>query len=108
MEYQDIQYKVDDGAAWITIDRPSVYNAFRARTCDELIHAFNDAGYDKEIGVIVLTGAGEKAFCTGGDQSAHDGNYDGRGLIGLPVDELHAIIRDVPKQIGRASCRERV
>ncbi|MDK1024799.1 MAG: enoyl-CoA hydratase-related protein [Gammaproteobacteria bacterium] len=99
MEYQDIQYAVNDGAAWITIDRPEVYNAFRARTCDELIHAFNRAGYDQEIGVIVLTGAGDKAFCTGGDQSAHDGNYDGRGLIGLPVDELHAIIRDVPKPV---------
>lgn len=99
MEYQDIQYEVNDGAAWITINRPSVYNAFRARTCDELIHAFNQAGYNEKIGVIVLTGAGEKAFCTGGDQSAHDGNYDGRGLIGLPVDELHAIIRDVPKPV---------
>lgn len=99
MDYQDILYEVKAGAAWITINRPKVYNAFRAQTCDELIHAFNTAGYNNDIGVIVFTGAGEKAFCTGGDQSAHEGSYDGRGLIGLPVDELHAIIRDVPKPV---------
>ena len=45
----------------------------------------------------MLAGAGARAFCTGGDQSAHDGNYDGRGTIGLPMEELHAAIRDVPK-----------
>jgi 2-ketocyclohexanecarboxyl-CoA hydrolase len=74
-------------------------NAFRGQTCEELIHAFNAAGWDKSIGVIVLGGAGEKAFCTGGDQSAHEGQYDGRGLIGLPVEDLHSIIRDVPKPV---------
>jgi 2-ketocyclohexanecarboxyl-CoA hydrolase len=47
----------------------------------------------------VLAGAGDRAFCTGGDQSAHDGNYDGRGTIGLPMEELHAAIRDVPKPV---------
>ena len=47
----------------------------------------------------MLAGAGEKAFCTGGDQSAHDGNYDGRGTIGLPMEELHTAIRDVPKPV---------
>ena len=62
-------------------------------------HAFNRAGWDREVGVIVLTGAGDRAFCTGGDQSAHDGQYDGRGLIGLPVEELHTVIRDVPKPV---------
>jgi 2-ketocyclohexanecarboxyl-CoA hydrolase len=49
--------------------------------------------------VIVLAGAGDKAFCTGGDQSAHAGQYDGRGTIGLPVEELHAAIRDAPKPV---------
>jgi len=48
---------------------------------------------------VVLTGAGDKAFCTGGDQSAHDGGYDGRGVIGLPVEELQGLIRDVPKPV---------
>ncbi|MFP5380261.1 MAG: enoyl-CoA hydratase-related protein, partial [Vicinamibacteria bacterium] len=68
-------------------------------TCEELIDAFSDAGWDKSIGVIVLTGAGDRAFCTGGDQSAHEGQYDGRGTIGLPVEELHNAIRDVPKPV---------
>jgi 2-ketocyclohexanecarboxyl-CoA hydrolase len=47
----------------------------------------------------VLTGAGDRAFCTGGDQSAHDGNYDGRGVVGLPIEELQSIIRDIPKPV---------
>ena len=99
MNYQDIIYEVKDRAAYITINRPEKYNAFRGITCDELIHAFQRAGWDKEIGVIVFSGTGNKAFCTGGDQSAHDGQYDGRGTIGLPVEELHTVIRDVPKPV---------
>ncbi len=99
MDYQDIIYEVKNGAARITINRPAQYNAFRGQTCDELIHAFGKAGWDKSIGVIVLAGAGDKAFCTGGDQSAHAGQYDGRGIIGLPMEELHSIIRDVPKPV---------
>ena len=47
----------------------------------------------------MLTGVGDRAFCTGGDQSAHEGNYDGRGVVGLPIDELQAIIRDIPKPV---------
>lgn len=97
--YEDILYDAADGVARITINRPKVMNAFRARTCDELIHAFNRAGWDKSIGVIVLGGAGDRAFCTGGDQSAHDGQYDGRGLIGLPIEEVQSLIRDVPKPV---------
>jgi 2-ketocyclohexanecarboxyl-CoA hydrolase len=99
MTYEDILYDVAEGVATITINRPKVMNAFRGRTCEELIHALNKAGWDKAIGVIVLTGAGDRAFCTGGDQSAHDGNYDGRGIIGLPVEELQSMIRDVPKPV---------
>jgi 2-ketocyclohexanecarboxyl-CoA hydrolase len=97
--YEDIVYEVRNRVAWITIDRPEKMNAFRGTTCDELIRALNRAGYDREVGCIVLAGAGDKAFCTGGDQSAHDGNYDGRGTIGLPMEELHAAIRDVPKPV---------
>jgi len=97
--YQDILYEVRTGAAWITINRPDKMNAFRGQTCDELIHAINRAGYDRAIGAIVLAGAGDRAFCTGGDQSAHEGQYDGRGTIGLPMEELHASIRDVPKPV---------
>ena len=66
---------------------------------EELIKAFQMAGYDKRISSIVLTGAGDKAFCTGGDQSAHEGQYDGRGIVGLPIDEFQSIIRDVPKPV---------
>jgi 2-ketocyclohexanecarboxyl-CoA hydrolase len=96
MDYQDILYDERDGAAWITINRPKVYNAFRARTCDELSHAIRRAGWDREIGVIVLAGAGDKAFCTGGDQSDHDGSYGGSGTIGLPIEDVHSAMRDVP------------
>lgn len=99
MNYEDILYEELDGVATITINRPQVYNAFRGQTCMELIDAFHRAGWNKAVGVIVLTGAGDKAFCTGGDQSAHDGQYDGRGLIGLPVEELHRLIREVPKPV---------
>ena len=99
MQYEDIEFSITDGAARIAINRPKVMNAFRARTCEELIHAFNAVGWDKAVGVIVLTGTGDRAFCTGGDQSAHDGKYDGRGMIGLPVEELQSVIREVPKPV---------
>ncbi|KAB2869173.1 MAG: 2-ketocyclohexanecarboxyl-CoA hydrolase, partial [Bauldia sp.] len=99
-DYEDILYEVrPEGVARITINRPDRYNAFRGRTVEELIDAFQRAGWDRSIGVIVLAGAGDKAFCTGGDQSAHEGQYDGRGTIGLPMEELHAVIRDVPKPV---------
>ena len=94
--YEDILYEERDGAAWITIDRPKVYNAFRAQTCEELAHAIRRAGWSKHIGVIVLAGAGDKAFCTGGDQTAHEGSYGGAGTIGLPIEDVHSAIRDVP------------
>jgi 2-ketocyclohexanecarboxyl-CoA hydrolase len=99
MKYEDVIVETRGAAAWITINRPDKMNAFRGRTCDELIHAIGKAGYDKSISAIVLAGAGDRAFCTGGDQSAHEGQYDGRGTIGLPMEELHAIIRDVPKPV---------
>jgi 2-ketocyclohexanecarboxyl-CoA hydrolase len=99
MQYEDILYDATDGVARITLNRPQVLNAFRGRTCEELIDALNRAGWDKGIGVIVLAGAGDRAFCTGGDQSAHSGRYDGRGMIGLPIEELQSLIRDVPKPV---------
>ena len=97
MEYEDLLYEEKNGAAFIIINRPKVYNAFRAQTCEELIDAFKRAGWNKAIGVIVFGGVGDKAFCTGGDQSAHEGQYQGvRGTTGMPVDELPAISRNVP------------
>jgi 2-ketocyclohexanecarboxyl-CoA hydrolase len=102
MTYEDIVYDVTDGTATIRINRPRVYNAFRPRTVIELIDAFQLAGWDKTVGSIVFTGTGEKAFCTGGDQSDHDGLYgdnDARGATGMPIDELHTAIRDAPKPV---------
>lgn len=99
MPYEDIRLDKKDGIARITIDRPKVMNAFRGKTCEELIDAFGDAGWDKSIGVIVLCGAGDRAFCTGGDQSAHDGSYDGRGTIGMPIEQLHGVMREIPKPV---------
>lgn len=99
MPYSDILYAETDGVATITINRPDKMNAFRARTCEELIDAFNRAAWSTAVGVIVLGGAGERAFCTGGDQSAHAGRYDGRGTIGLPIEEVHSLIREAPKPV---------
>ncbi len=102
MEFKDIIYTEAAGIATITINRPKVFNAFTSNTCEELIHAFGKAGWNDAIGVVVLTGAGDKAFCTGGDQSPSShggGGYGGRGTIGLPVEELQSIIRDIPKPV---------
>lgn len=100
MDYADILYEErPTGTAIITINRPDRYNAFRGQTVEEMIDAFQRAGWNRATGVIVLTGAGDKAFCTGGDQQAHDGQYDGRGTIGLPIEELQSLIRDVPKPV---------
>ena len=98
-EFTDVTYEVQDGLAWITINRPERYNSFRARTVDELVLAFKRAWVSDEVGVIALTGAGDKAFCTGGDQKQRmeTGDY-GPSESGLfEVDSLHRVIRDVPK-----------
>ena len=101
MEFKNIIYTEADGIATITINRPKVYNAFNSSTCEELIQAFGKAGWNKDVGVVVLTGAGDKAFCTGGDQTsdAADGGYGGRGTVGLPVEEMQSVIRDIPKPV---------
>ncbi len=98
-QFEDIIYEVRGRAAWVIINRPTLYNAFRAQTIEELIAAFKLAADDRGVSSVVLTGAGDKAFCTGGDQSAHEGQYDGRGIVGLPIDEFQSIIRDIPKVV---------
>jgi 2-ketocyclohexanecarboxyl-CoA hydrolase len=98
-EFEDILYEVRGRAAWVTINRPKLYNAFRAQTIEELITAFKLAADDRDVSSVVLTGAGDKAFCTGGDQSAKDGQYDGRGIVGLPIDEFQSILRDIGKPV---------
>jgi len=97
----DVRYEVERGLAWITIDRPERYNAFRARTIDELTFAMKLAWADKSVGVIALTGAGDKAFCSGGDQKQRleTGDY-GPSESGLfEVETLHRTIREVPKPV---------
>jgi dihydroxynaphthoic acid synthetase len=101
MELTDTRYDVDRGLAWITIDRPDRMNAFRARTIDELIGLFTRAWASHEVGVICLTGAGDRAFSAGGDQKqrAETGNY-GPSASGLfEVERLHRLIREVPKPV---------
>src|SRR5215210_3151397 len=105
MAYQDILYEKRDGIATITINRPKVLNAFRAETVEEMLEAMRDAEHDDEIGVVVLAGAGDRAFCSGGDNSARASGsaqasgYGGRGLVGLPIEELHGMIRDSRKPV---------
>jgi naphthoate synthase len=101
MELTDVRYKVEDGLAWITIDRPERMNALRARTVDELIHSFKRAWASSEVGVVCLTGAGDRAFCTGGDQKqrAETGDY-GQSETGLfEIEYLHRLIRELPKPV---------
>src|SRR5881296_106658 len=100
MPYDDILYEARDGVAWITINRPEVRNAFRAKTVDELIAAFRAAWADAEVGVVVLTGAGDKAFSAGGDQRERtQGGYTGGAGIGMDVHGLHGVIRAIPKPV---------
>jgi naphthoate synthase len=100
-EYSDIIYQTAEGIAKITINRPEVRNAFRPATLFELSHAFNVARDDPQIGVIILTGAGEKAFCSGGDQRVRgdDGYRDSRGVGRLNVLDLQVQIRRTPKPV---------
>jgi naphthoate synthase len=96
-----VRYEAERGLAWITIDRPQRMNAFRARTIDELIRCFKRAWASAEIGVVCLTGAGETAFCAGGDQKqrAETGDY-GASESGLfEVEQLHRLIREIPKPV---------
>jgi naphthoate synthase len=100
-EYSDIIYSTTEGIAKITINRPEVRNAFRPTTLFELQHAFNVARDDPSIGVIILTGAGDQAFCSGGDQRirGEDGYLDAHGTGRLNVLDLQVQIRRTPKPV---------
>ncbi|MBI5911914.1 MAG: enoyl-CoA hydratase/isomerase family protein [Betaproteobacteria bacterium] len=97
-EYKDILYDETGGVATITFNRPQVLNAFRMGTYEEVTDAINRAGWNKAIGVIVLTGAG-RAFGVGGDSGDKKSERAGKGILGVPVEALHAAIRDVPKPV---------
>jgi naphthoate synthase len=102
-EYDDICYDTtDDGIAKITIDRPEVHNAFRPQTLIEVSHALTVAREDESVGVIILTGAGDKAFCSGGDQRVRgDSGYktDENATGRFHVTDLHVQMRRCPKPI---------
>jgi naphthoate synthase len=101
MGLTDVRYEITEGIATITIDRPERMNAFTAHTVDELIGCVKAAWADASVGVLILTGAGDRAFCTGGDQKqrAETGDY-GPSSTGLfEVEALHRAIRDCPKPV---------
>jgi naphthoate synthase len=100
-KYKDIRFEFFEGIAKITINRPQVYNAFRPETNIEMIDAMDIAREDNRIGVVVLTGEGDKAFCSGGDQNVKGvGGYVGEdGVPRLNVLDLHKKIRSLPKPV---------
>jgi 2-ketocyclohexanecarboxyl-CoA hydrolase len=100
-ELQDVTYEVERGLAWITINRPDRLNAFRNRTIDELIFCFKRAWASAEVGVVALTGAGERAFCAGGDQKQRNetGDYGPNESGVFEVENLHRLIFDLPKPV---------
>ena len=105
MTNTDILYEKKDGVAWITINRPQVRNAFRTRTVAELTEAFLDSRWDPAVGVAVLSGAGDKAFCSGGDQKERGQEGYAPSAAGsearrpMDVEALHSAIRHIPKPV---------
>ena len=100
-DYTDIRYETAEGIAKITIDRPEVRNAFRPLTTRELLRAFEVARDDPAIGVVILTGQGTAAFCSGGDQKIRgdDGYVDEMGIGRLNVLDLQIQLRRLPKPV---------
>ncbi len=101
-EYTDILYHKAEGIAKITINRPEVRNAFRPLTVKEMMDALNDARDDERIGVIILTGQGDEAFCSGGDQRIRgEAGYveEGSGIMRLNVLDFQRQIRTCPKPV---------
>lgn len=100
-DYQDIIYEKAEGIAKVTINRPEVHNAFRPETVAEMIDAFNKIRDDEEVGVVLLTGQGKEAFCSGGDQRVRGhGGYVGHDSVPrLNVLDLQRQIRQLPKPV---------
>ena len=99
--YEDIHFEFFEGIARITIDRQQVYNAFRPETNMEMLDAMEICRERQDIGVVVLTGAGDKAFCSGGDQNVKGvgGYIGGDGVPRLNVLDLHRKMRSLPKPV---------
>ncbi|MCT4602000.1 MAG: 1,4-dihydroxy-2-naphthoyl-CoA synthase [Marinifilum sp.] len=100
-EYEDIKFEFFEGIAKITINRPEVYNAFRPQTNFDMLDAMDICRERSDIGVVVLTGTGDKAFCSGGDQNVKGigGYVDDHGVPRLNVLDLHKAIRSLPKPV---------
>ena len=100
-EYSDILFDYFEGIARITINRPEVYNAFRPDTNEQILEALDTCRNRQDIGVVVITGAGDKAFCSGGDQRVKSrGGYIGTdGVPRLNVLDVHKAIRALPKPV---------
>lgn len=101
MDFEDILFERQGKIAKITINRPQVYNAFRPLTNKEMLKAMEICREDSTIGVVILTGAGDKAFCSGGDQNvkSRGGYIDEQGVPRLNVLDLHKAIRSLPKPV---------
>lgn len=104
MTYEDILYDLSEGIATITINRPAKLNAFTRHTVDELTDAFLRAWADRTVRAVILTGAGDRAFCVGGDLSTREqGGYTddvpARSAGGIDIEALHTAIRDIPKPV---------
>ncbi len=99
--YEDIKFDFFDGIAKITINRPEVYNAFRPETNIEMMNAMDIARERQDVGVVVFTGIGDKAFCSGGDQNFKGigGYISENGVPRLNVLDLHKKIREIPKPV---------
>ena len=101
-EFTDVTYAVEeDSYAVVTINRPDRMNSFRGRTVDELISALKHAWADKRVAAIILTGAGDRAFCAGGDvkERVETGSYGETEWGIFEIERLHRLIRDVPKPV---------
>ena len=97
MGFKDIIYEKRPGVARITINRPQAFNAFTSYTMTEIIKALEEAAENDRIGVVVITGAGEKAFCTGGDAKEAGSGYSSDMLKNTA--KVHALIREMPKPV---------
>jgi 2-ketocyclohexanecarboxyl-CoA hydrolase len=95
----DVLYEERDGVATVTLNRPEALNAIRVGMYEKIAEALREAAWNREVGVIVLTGAGERAFCVGGDTSDKKSERAGAGIIGVPLDQIHNAIREAPKPV---------
>ena len=101
-DFTDVTYDVEEDAfAIITINRPDRMNAFRGRTVDELLSAFKHAWANKRVAAVIITGAGDRAFCAGGDvkERAETGSYGETEWGSFEIERLHRMIRDIPKPV---------